>query len=391
MKQGYAPNLKRIKILRREVNKLIHHEEVFWRQRSRSLWLSAGDKNTSFFHQRASQRKKKNTIEGLHDENGVWQTDEGRVSTIAERYYADLFKAQSHTNMDRVLEDVDKVVTDEMVGSLNQPYSEEDERRALFSMHPSKSPGPDGMFPFFFQKFWHIVGLDVTMTMLSVLHSGKYLRKMNFTHIVLIPKKNDPQNITEFRPISLGNVVSYIVSKVLANRVKSILPNIISDAQSAFIPDRLITDNTTVAYEMLHRMRNRRRGKTGHMAIKLDISKLYDRVEWSFLQRIMLKMGLLDQWVNLAIETVSTASYSILINGEPKGLIKPTCGIKQGDSLSPYLFLFCVEGLSSLIRKAVTTNKLKGIQSCRDGVRISHLLFTDDSLLFCEAKRGECQ
>ena len=173
--------------------------------------------------------------------------------------------------------------------------------------------------------------------------------------------------------------------------VKSILPNIISDAQSAFIPDRLITDNTTVAYEMLHRMRNRRRGKTGHMAIKLDISKSYDRVEWSFLQQIMLKMGLLDQWVNLAIETVSTASYSILINGEPKGLIKPTCGIKQGDSLSPYLFLFCAEGLSSMIRKAVTTNKLKGIQSCRDGVRISHLLFADDSLLFCEAKRGECQ
>ena len=279
VKQGYAPNFERIKILRREVNELIHHEEVFWRQQSRSLWLPAGDKNTSFFHQRASQRKKKNTIEGLYDENGVWQSDEGRVSAIAERYHADLFKAQSHTNMDKVLEDFDKVVTDEMVGSLNQPYSEEDVRRALFSMHPSKSPRPDGMSPFFFQKFWHIVGPDVTMVVLSVLHSGKYLRKMNFTHIVLIPKKNDPQNIMEFRPISLGNVVSRIVSKVLANRVKSILSNITSNDQSAFIPNRLITDNTTIAYEMLHRMRNWRKGKTGHMAIKLDISKAYDRVK----------------------------------------------------------------------------------------------------------------
>ena len=98
----------------------------------------------------------------------------------------------------------------------------------------------------FSKNFGTFVGPDVTLAVLSVLHSGKYLRKMSFTHIVLIPKKNDPQNITDFHPISLGNVVSYIVSKVLANWVKSILPNVISDAQSAFIPNRLITNNTTV-------------------------------------------------------------------------------------------------------------------------------------------------
>ena len=118
---------------------------------------------------------------------------------------------------------------------------------------------------------------------------------MNYAHIFLIPKKNQLEYITEYRPISLGNVVSRITSKVLANRIKPILPNVISDSQSAFVPNRLITDNTTVAFELLHRMRNRRRRKKCHMAMKLDISKAYDRVEWGFLQRIMLMIGPPDQ------------------------------------------------------------------------------------------------
>ena len=150
---------------------------------------------------------------------------------------------------------------------------------------------------------------------------------MNFTHIVLIPKKVTPRLISDYRPISLGNVVSRIVSKVLANCIKTVLPNIISDSQSAFVPDRLITNNTIVAFEMIYRMRNRRKGKVGHMAVKLDISKAYDRVEWGFLRKIMLKLGLSEQWVNLAMETVCTTSYSVLINGEPKGFVTPSRGI----------------------------------------------------------------
>ena len=116
---------------------------------------------------------------------------------------------------------------------------------------------------------------------------------------MLIPKKNDPSLMSNYRPINLANVVSRILSKVIANKLKLVLPNVISDNQSAFVPKRLITDNTTVAYELLHRIRNKRKGKVGQMAVKLDISKAYDWVEWGFSQNIMLKLGLDHKWVDM--------------------------------------------------------------------------------------------
>lgn len=149
---------------------------------------------------------------------------------MAEEYYKNLFTFGHPTQLEDVLNSVDKVVINDIRDSLLQTYTAKEVRTTLFQMHPSKAPSPDGMSQFFFQKFWSIVGPDVTSAMLSVLHSGKNLRKMNFTHILLIPKKNEPQHITKYRPISLANVISRLVLKVLANWLKNILPKIISDA-----------------------------------------------------------------------------------------------------------------------------------------------------------------
>ena len=219
------------------------------------------DKNTKFFHQRASQQKRKNHINGIFDSRGNWCVDEDDIARVAKDYFQWLFTLAHPCYNERVLKAVDHVVTPKMNHHLIQPYTAEEVKRALFQMHPSKSPGLDGMSPFFFQKYWHVVGGDVTNAVLSVLHSGHFLRKMNYTHIVLIPKKNELQYMSAFCPISLENVISRIVSKVLANRLKVILPNVMSDAQSVFVPGRQITDNTTVTFEVLHRMRNKRKWK----------------------------------------------------------------------------------------------------------------------------------
>jgi hypothetical protein len=144
-----------------------------------------------------------------------------------------------------------------------------------------------------------------------------------------------------------------------------------------------------VAFEAFHSMLNRLKGKQGFMALKLDMSKAYDWMEWNFLEAIMRKIGFSDQWIQLIMKCVSTVTYAVLINGQPHGRIQPSCGIRQGDPLSPYLFLLCAEGLSHLLRKAEQEKSITGLAIARGGPRITHLFFVDDSVLFCKASPQE--
>ena len=150
---------------------------------------------------------------------------------------------------------------------------------ALKQMHPTKAPEPDGMSPIFFKHYWDIVGLEVVKCVLTALNLGIMPSGLNETHICLIPKVKSPQKITEYRPKSLCNVVYKLISKVLANRLKRVLTMVIDDSQSAFVPSRLITDNVLVAFETMHHINQRKKGKEALMAIKLDMSKAYDKVE----------------------------------------------------------------------------------------------------------------
>ena len=135
------------------------------------------------------------------------------------------------------------------------------------------------------------MGIDVHQAVLSSLNSSSILKSINHTFITLIPKVNNPERVSNFQPISLCNMIYKIVSKVIANRLEPMLHSIISDTQSAFIANRLITDNILIAFKSLHHMKNNCIGKKGFIALKLDMSKAYDRVEWIFLEKILLKMG----------------------------------------------------------------------------------------------------
>jgi hypothetical protein len=226
---------------------------------------------------------------------------------------------------------------------------------------------------------------EVCSAVLGFLNQDLFDSALNSTHIALIPKIKSPSKVTDYRPISLCNVLYKFISKVLANRLKKILPVIISPNQSAFIPRQLITDNILVAFEALHMMNGRLKGNKGFMALKLDMSKAYDRVEWDFLEAIMRKMGFASQWVRLAMTCVRTVTYSVLIHGRPYGRIVPSRGIRQGDPLLPYFFILCAEGLSAHLQRAEADRRIMGLPITRGGTKLNHLFFADDSLLFCKA------
>ncbi|XP_075654720.1 uncharacterized protein LOC142624873 [Castanea sativa] len=234
----------------------------------------------------------------------------GNIWTELEKKRRKLVWAEklfSSSNPEDAVDDLDsipQIVTGEMNDSLTGEFQAWEIESALKQMAPLKAPGPDGMLPLFYQNFWELV-------------------------------------------------------RVLANRLKRVLPNIISEHQSAFIKGHLITDNILVAYETLHYMKNHNSRNSGYMALKLNMSKAYNRVEWSFLRDVMIKMGFSDRWVALVMECVTIVTYSLLINGEPFGDIKPSRGIRQGDPLSPYLFLLCSEGLHRMIKKATEKGEIQ--------------------------------
>ena len=222
------------------------------------------------------------------------------------------------------------------------------------------------MSAIFYQKYWNIVGPDVTNMVLNVLNSNMSMADINKTNITIVPKTKHPTKMKDFHPISLSNVAYKLISKVLANRLKAVLPQIISENQSAFLSERLITDNVLVAFELMHYLDHKKEGNESFTAIKLDMSKAYDRVKWMFVEKVMRRLGLNDKYIGWIMKCISIVSYFVLINGEAHGSIVPSRRFRQGDPLSSYLFLLYTKAFSALIADASSKHVLNGISICKE-------------------------
>lgn len=248
-------------------------------------------------------------------------------SFIAD-YYKSLFSSNTGTREEDLLVNVPRSVTVEMNDFLKKGFTTDEIKEALNSMGDLKAPGPDGMPAVFYKRFWDLVGGKVQEEILVVLNGGPIPASWNETILVLIPKTKNPERLKDLRPISLCNVVFKIVAKAVACRMKDVLPVIISKSQSAFVPGRMITDNILIAYETTHYMHLRKGGREGLAAVKLDMSKAYDRVEWSFLEKIMLKMGFTASWVKLIMGCVRSVSYRVKVNNGlmMSSVLRGVCG-----------------------------------------------------------------
>uniref|UniRef100_A0A803QDA2 Reverse transcriptase domain-containing protein n=1 Tax=Cannabis sativa TaxID=3483 RepID=A0A803QDA2_CANSA len=272
------------------------------------------------------------------------------MAEAIQDYFEHIFHSQivDEDALQATLSCIPATITPDMNINLIKPFTPSEVNDALFSMGSDKSPGIDGMSAMFYQRHWDIVGDSVCSAVLNVLNHGVDPSPLNSTIITLIPKKKKPIFVKDYRPIAL------------------------------------------LAFELIHGIKIRMTGRKGIAAMKLDMSKGFDRVEWVFVKGVMERMGFCSQWVTLIMTCLTTNHFTFLLNGETTSSLTPTRGLRQGCPLSPYLFLLCFEGFSRLLQHEEMLGNLHGYKLTRRAGPISHLLFADDSLLFCYANESSC-
>ena len=264
-------------------------------------------------------------------------------------------------------------------------FTEEEILAAISGLNGDKAPGLDGFRLAFWSFSWDFVKDEVMGFFREFFEHNQFVKSLNATFLVLVPKGRTVEDLKDLRPISLVGSMYKILSKVLANRIKSIMGLIISQSQNAVVERRQILDAILIANEAVDSILRR---KEKGILCKLDIEKAYDHIRWDFLLQIMERMGFGSKWISWINWCISTASFSVLVNGSSKGFFQSSRGLRQGDPLSPYLFVIGMEALSYLLKRVVEGNFISGCRfSGRDGgdIVISHLLYVDDTILFCEA------
>ncbi|KAJ9542248.1 hypothetical protein OSB04_028754 [Centaurea solstitialis] len=355
-------------------------EDSYFRQRAKCRWLQEGDLNTAYFHKAVKERKNRSLITSILDVHGMEASGDS-IGVAFENYFKSMLgERDAHVIPDIPEDFFSRKLSIEDANYMIRPITKEEVKLAMFDIGDDRAPGSDGYTSKFFKSAWSIIGSDVILAIQDFFYRGRLARQVNHTAICLLPKHPHASRVTEFRPISLCNVLYKCIAKIISWRIKDSLDFLVSSSQSAFIPGRGITDNILLAHELMEGY-GRQHG-TPRCAFKIDIQKAYDSVDWWFLCTLLDRMGfhpIMRHWI---MELVSTTSYSLIINGEPTGFFKGGRGLRQGCPLSPYLFTLVMEAFSSLFRRQIgQDHRFSFHKGCAE-LAISHLCFADDLMVF---------
>lgn len=343
-----------------DFSKALVEEECNLKQKSRIKWLQLGDDgNNKFFYNACKSRWNCNKKNSLKNSDDIEKTSHKDMADIAINFYKDLLG--SNTQVHNITSDLLlPSISDSQAMLLSSPFTLGDVLNSFKSMDKNRSPGPDGFTVDFFLATWDIVGTDVTSAILHFFNTLYMPRMIKSAAICLVSKTPNPSEMANFRPISCCNMVYKGISKMLTKRLKTLLLSIISQYQSAFIPNRSIGDNVLLAqviFKDYHLASGQPRCTT-----KLDIHKAFDSLSWSFIFSAMERMKFPARFIDWVKSCVTACLFSIKINGYLEGYFQGVSGLRQGDPISPYLFVLAMEVLSACLKSKVSSGFVLSIE-----------------------------
>ncbi|XP_074266664.1 uncharacterized protein LOC141589943 [Silene latifolia] len=353
----------------------------FLGQKAKVAWMTCNDENTHYFHSSIKARRAQNKVLKILDMNGNPCSDNGSIEMAFIEYYQKLLgSSESVTRVNCGVVRRGKCVSDFQSDSMVAEVTKEEVRAALFSIPNEKAPGPDGYSSSFFKDAFDIIGDDVMGAVLEFFSHDQLLQQINSTMITLVPKKELPISVMDFRPIACCNVVYKCISKIICGRLNDVLADIISLNQSAFLKNRDIVDNILICQDLVRLYK--RRTCSPRVMMKIDLRKAYDSIEWAFVEDMLYALQFPRRMIGWIMQCVSTPSYTLSLNGNQFGYFKGKRGLRQGDPISPLLFTLCLEYFTRILDLVTVTQNFRFHPMCK-ALKLCHLAFADDLLIFC--------
>nr|GEU49601.1 RNA-directed DNA polymerase, eukaryota [Tanacetum cinerariifolium] len=355
------------------INKMQRLDELQSKELAQKIkikWAIEGDKNSSFFHGMLNKKRNSMSARGVMVD-GMWVDDPRKV----KKQFVDQFSARfSKPNKKCVSIQMDfpKKISDDQLRDLERDVTNEEIKMAVWHCGTEKAPGPDGFTFGFYRRFWYLIHEDVSAAVRYFFLHFDIPKGCNSSFIALIPKIPNPNLINDFRPISLIGSMYKIIAKILANRLVGVLDDIVNETQSAFIANRQILDGPFILNEVLQWCKMK---KKQALIFKVDFEKAYDSVRWDFLDEVLRKFGFRDKWCKWIKCCLTSSRGSIIVNGSPTEEFQFGRGLKQGDPLSPLLFILIMESLHLSFQRivdAAPTGVLRCIESVRSRFLSGH-------------------